>query len=319
MKAVLLGTGSTIGTLGVSAGVNGFTEYLEKCPGWESEYPDLKRVINDCRKDPIGEGEPGLDKIWTRIDYYSKFSKILGSDYGAAASIQLHKAILHAYSFKEKIQELLQSRCNYTLKDILDGLKPGDALISFNWDTLAEQIAKQIGKNLIQAPYPYTGRDIRLIKPHGSISWPRKRDDAFDIYFPGGSPLCEPVPKDIEPLVLGAVPMKSELIREIQEKEYSKLYKLISFQWRETVEVLSKATEIIVAGYSFPREDAYGRFLLREAVLRRPKAMELPIICYYAKNCADYESAFQEVFSSEVNYEYRGEVKPCEKDAESLS
>ena len=115
-----------------------------------------------------------------------------------------------------------------------------------------------------------------------------------------------------EPLVLGAVPIKSELIEEVQ-RDHPKVHETISSQWRETVDALSEATEVVVIGYSFPAEDAYGRFLLSEAVRKRPPNMELPEIRYYSlqKDRDQLEKTFREIFSCKVNYKYEGEVKPA--------
>jgi hypothetical protein len=132
MKIVLLGTGATIGTLGKSGGVEHFVKRLnEASKTWRRDYPDLNQLIKDC---DVDEGKIRLDQIWTRIDYYSKFKRILVSDYGANASIQLHKAVLEAYSFTKEIDCLLKdNKKEFTLKNILSKLETGDTLISFNW------------------------------------------------------------------------------------------------------------------------------------------------------------------------------------------
>lgn len=288
MKAILLGTGATIGTLGTNGGVDGFVKRLNTVrPNWKRDYPELARVIVDCKEEPE---QLGLDWLWTRIDYCSKFRGILGSDYGVNAAIQLRKAVLDAYSFGDEISQLCTATAEFTLKRVLRELSPGDALISFNWDTLAETIVlRMLGKDLVQVPYPVTNTQVRLIKPHGSLSW-EHRSDAPVHFQEGSNPRLQPMAVEsvhaepasfAQPLVLGAVPIKSELLEEIQRYQFG-LYETISAQWREVVDVLSRVTEIVVVGYRFPAEDAYGRFLFREAVLRRPKQTGLPPICYYA-------------------------------------
>ncbi len=51
MKAIISGTGATIGTLGINGGVKGFEDRLTDVrPCWQRDYLDLKRAIDDCRK-----------------------------------------------------------------------------------------------------------------------------------------------------------------------------------------------------------------------------------------------------------------------------
>ncbi len=73
----------------------------------------------------------------------------------------------------------------------------------------------------------------------------------------------------------------------------------------------------MVLGYSFPAEDAYGRFLFREAVRRRPENLTPPKIRYYDLPEYRYlvEKAFREVFSEMVDCRYMGKVKTAEQFA----
>src|SRR5262249_50848039 len=78
-----------------------------------------------------------------------------------------------------------------------------------------------------------------------------------------------------DPLVLGAVPIKSELIREVQQVcGSSRIFDVVMSHWRAASEAVREADEITVLGYSFPREDQYGRFLMQERVSKRSKPIE---------------------------------------------
>jgi len=319
MKVVVLGTGATSGTLQTDGGVDGFVKRLKAAqPNWEQDYKELARVVDDCEKKPE---QLGLDRIWTRIDYYSKFKLIFGSDYGSKAAIQIRKAVADAYSFKNEIDQLCATDTDFTLKRVLRGLTAGDALISFNWDTVAETILQhmlaQDGQELVQAPHPSASSHIRLIKPHGSLSWVH-RSDAPVVFRNGSQPRLEQMTSDqikevsggfVQPLLLGAVPIKSELLDEIQRGQAG-LHETVADQWREALDVLSRATVVEVVGYRFPAEDGYGRFILREAIRRRSPGSKLPTVRYYSLQCdrGEFEQAFREVFGPDVNYEYLGEV-----------
>src|ERR1019366_8619457 len=323
MKVVILGAGSTIGTFnGASLGVDRFVDRLYYVRGvsWRDEYRGLCRVIGDC-KSPPGK-TPSLDRVWTRIDYYSKLDRSLGTTPGDA-SLDFHKALLDAYSLTaDERAALAEADAEFTLKTILRPLDSGDALISFNWDTAAERVAKTLNLDLASA---HESR-IRLIKPHGSLSWrhcaakPGSQECAVH-WSDNGAPLLEPmnpcdvVPHDggqnahfCEPLVLGAVPIKSELLREVQ-REHAGVYERVADQWAEVVRAITHASELVVAGYGFPPEDGYGHFLLREAAGRRGRT-PLSIVYYSLPiDRAKVEASMRDIFGDDVNYRFAGCVK----------
>src|SRR4029077_8690225 len=113
-----------------------------------------------------------------------------------------------------------------------------------------------------------------------------------------------------EPLVLGAVPIKSELLAEIQ-RDHVNVYETIADQWAEDGSAITRAPELVVAGYSFPPEDGYGHFLLREAVAKRGNAPP-PIIAYYALpgDRAKIEASMCDIFGDCANYVFKGPMKP---------
>ena len=126
---------------------------------------------------------------------------------------------------------------------------------------------------------------------------------------------CEVVPHHggqdahfCEPLVLGAVPIKSELLREVQ-REHADVYKRVADQWAQVVCAIAHATELVVAGYGFPPEDRYGHFLLREAAGRRGRT---PLsIVYYSlpSDRANVEASMRDIFGDDVNYTFAGRVE----------
>jgi hypothetical protein len=70
-------------------------------------------------------------------------------------------------------------------------------------------------------------------------------------------------------LIVGAVPMKSELIKQVGTPGKDSAYPVVVKQWRAFLRAVTEADELCVVGYSFPPEDAYGRFLIRQAARRR--------------------------------------------------
>jgi hypothetical protein len=320
MKVLILGTGSTIGTLwnvahGAELGVYGFTKRLSRVKRrWRDDYAALARVVADC-------GSENLDQIWTHLDYTIKFQRSLGGNpYVPGTSGELHRALLDAYSLTDEVAKLdLQS--DFTLKTELMRLADGDVLVSFNWDTTAERIGADLGMRLRVAGPNLDGlaeRAVNLVKPHGSLSWEDggtpgsvKRDDL-------GRPRLTPMRVEavhplgrghMQPLVLGTVAMKEQLIEGTQAAN-PKIYEVFADQWAAVVQAIASATALTVIGYSFPSEDTYGRFLLGEAAKRR--TTPLPRIEYYAakKDQKVVKQALRDVFG-EVRCDFMGRACPA--------
>jgi hypothetical protein len=293
MKVVVLGAGATRGTFdNENLGAAHFLQRLEEVPTprdrW-SACTQIKRAAKVC-------GSDNLDRIWTHVDYAGKFQRALGGtpNYDDVSG-ELRRAILRAYGLKDELAKLfatLNASSQFTLKKHLSSLSDGDALISFNWDTAAEQIFPKVNKaRLVAAGPPLYEQAVNLIKPHGSLSWEDRgkgngvhwRDDAT------GGPLLDLVAMAEkqsypQPLVLGALPLKDELLEKTQE-DNPEIYRVIADQWAAVVRAVEHASEIVFIGYGFPDEDTYGRFLFREAARRRNG--DVPRVSFYAPREAE--------------------------------
>lgn len=286
MKAFFFGAGSSCGTVDAPVAARfGYT--LNLIDGnWQANYPALLQVVQHLDL-PLDNW--GLEPVWSCIDYYAK----LGGAIGAAPSWtdespQLKKALLKVYGQRcDQQAEQLPLDDSYTLGNTLKNeLQLGDLLISFNYDTIVERLARRFGHHLRSTNSQDTKSAIVLVKPHGSTSWTLDRSRytvtcaALD-----GSPLFDSltdadVQAQREPLVLGAVPIKSELIREVQWcNQVPAVFTTIQEQWKAVVRAVSDADSLVILGYGFPKEDQYGRFLMQEGVRRR-KGRSLDIAFY---------------------------------------
>ena len=119
----------------------------------------------------------------------------------------------------------------------------------------------------------------------------------------------------VDPLLLGAVPIKSELIDEVQcFYGTHRVHDVVLAHWRAVADAVRDAEGIIVLGYSFPKEDAYGRFFLREALRERSRPILRFEIFDLAPREAEIKCSMCEAFGSNVTLElkYIGEVKPAD-------
>lgn len=278
--------GATIGTLGRPE-VEGFGGGLARLVGnWTDSFPNLAGAVRDMDPPPRQRDDWNLDRLWTRVDYYAKHAPALGSHpHPGDVSIELHRAVATVYGGLDQAV-LADFLPRTSLHAILTGMRAGDLIVSLSWDTLvefvAERVARDAGLRLVQAPHPCGPGDVVVFaKPHGSLAWRRPLlpgpDPPIMMWGPAGTPLLDPVPADqirvdgnclLQPLLLGAVPIKSELIREVQAG-CPHIYEIVMSQWRVFCDAFARADRIVVVGYRFPPEDAYGSYLLSEAARRR--------------------------------------------------
>jgi len=286
MKAIFVGAGCSYGTLGGHPACPPLARYFGRFLAKDTlfRYPELTKVACHLGKQLC---EIGMEELWSCIDYHAKFGPGRGGclnsswDNGhAVVELKAH-ALLQAFGRAcDQAASDIRSG-DFTLKSVLSTLQEGDAIVSFNWDTLTERLAKECCsvklKHSSCATHPGF---VRFAKPHGSASW-RLCDGITD-----GEPNLTSLEVGIEgsdPLVLGAVPIKSELIKEVQLQQGAPaIFTVVMSQWAAAVDAVRNADEFVVLGYSFPKEDHHGRFLLQEGARQRKKHIKR--IEYYDPN-----------------------------------
>jgi hypothetical protein len=318
MRAFLLGAGASRGTFGafrvpVAAEFGRALATLD--PRWAKRYPALRLVVEHLGLDP---NTWPLEPVWSCIDYYAKLEQALpAGKTWQNESPELKKALLAVYG-RRCDNRANRARHNCTLATLFrDELRAGDVLVSFNYDTIAERIARRCGHRL-QAVRRDRGI-VALAKPHGSTSWSLDLNSRSVTWStPRGAPLlssltARDVDRRREPLLLGAVPIKSELIWEVQAvHRVPAVFNAIRLQWRAVVEAVRDADTIVVVGYSFPPEDQYGRFLVREGLRLRAKNKKVRIDLFEVDDKAAVRAReIRRVFSGHVRQiVFRGPVRP---------
>lgn len=312
MDLFILGAGASRGVLSGNDVVPTSAEFgkilCHVKPNWITEYPALFKVVEHlglCTKDWR------LEPVWSCLDWYAKLQPALPKPRPwNDESRQLKKALLDV--FGTRCDHLANEvRDDSTLANILrDDVKPGDTLVSFNYDTIAERLAAMLGCQLDARPRGGTG--VAFAKPHGSASWTLDLGKgSVEWLSSDGTPLdtsltTGDVDVGREPLLLGAVPIKSELIREVQTSGGTpSVYDVVAYQWRVLVEAIRDVKKIVLVGYRFPMEDVYGRFLIQEGLrLRRRNSIDIQ---YYElkreKNnlCGEIKDVFRD-FATNIEY-----------------
>lgn len=146
-------------------------------------------------------------------------------------------------------------------------LRPTDVVITFNWDITLETALSH--RASIFNTYSRKGRKknhIVILKPHGSIDWyersdlPRsaadecwKLDDTYVVY-PYSDFAEHPTVRELQPLI----------VPPVAAKEFSAEF--LKRTWRGVYRAVSDATELLIIGYSLPKEDQFARLVLRRAI-----------------------------------------------------
>lgn len=325
MKAFLLGAGASRGTFQSSATpvpvAAEFGKVLHSINrSWRKKYPALFKVVSHLKL-PLANWS--LEPVWSCMDYYAKLEQAIPRRRGwKHESPQLKKALLDVYGRRcDQAADRLPLTDGYTLGHLLKRtLKPGDALISFNYDTIVERLAHRFGHKLQSVCAEKRKNAISLAKPHGplcSTSWTLALSTGrVTSALANGAPLRDSLaPRDVdrrrEPVLLGTVPIKSELIREVQTCMNSPdVFSIITKHWRALVEGVRDADRLIIVGYGFPKEDQYGRFLIQEGMRLRGRA---PTIEFYELKEKKRERAqnIVDAFGGRLRKPtFRGEVEP---------
>ena len=322
MKAFFFGAGCSYGTLQNYYACpisKDFGKYLERLNAW-NRYTDLRKAAEHL--DYRGRlSEIGLEELWSLIDHYAKFSDKRGPGGFLSeppwlwdAECELKRALIRLCGAAcVDAAKAIRRTSDCTLVDLLlNQVRPGDVVVSFNWDTLVERLAKKFGLTFTHSRGRPT-KCIEFAKPHGSASW---QVGSIRLEHLRGRPLLDPlVENDItpgkswtEPLLLGAVPMKSELIFEVQKCYAPHVFTVIMNQWQAVVEAVRTAGTIVVLGYGFPKEDEYGRFFCKEGVRQRHRPLKR--VEYYNVS-RESGCAIREVFGEEAKVVWKGPVTPA--------
>lgn len=161
------------------------------------------------------------------------------------------------------------------LRNVVAGLAPGDAVLTFNWDTLAEWSLSDLGlwhpttgyglsprlAYLDGEPATAVRSAVTVWKLHGSVGWYRERgalyfESPFLQAFHLDPPLDDSIAQDV---VLGppseALLLHPSYLKQLQGATLQQI-------WVRAAAALETADELRVYGYSLPPSDAGARVLL---------------------------------------------------------
>jgi hypothetical protein len=173
-------------------------------------------------------------------------------------------------------------------------LRPGDAIISFNYDCSLERVLLQQGRfsvkytenwpsiqflipNILEPKHVVADKgEILLLKLHGSVGWqPFSYQECIGIPSEHLEGLGAKAEVDYPDSGDWTLATNRTMIVPTWFKTFQPDY-LFGHLWRQALEVALNASEVIVIGYSFPPADS-AAWVLRQAGSREWKFVDRPV------------------------------------------
>jgi hypothetical protein len=211
---------------------------------------------------------PPFEEFLSLVDVYLEFADVIKREHSFSKDevAQIKKDLLLATSVV--LHEALPPADRSRVTKFAEVLRPGDVVITFNWDLLVEEALYDLKKE-----WKYELRDgvICILKPHGSLDWYDSKEASIapDLVFPLNQKFRRilvfkrfrppRVPNPVVPVILPPVINKKIVYKELQSI------------WRGAWLALRHAPEIYVIGYSLPPEDLHARFTIRSAIRANEK------------------------------------------------
>ncbi len=228
-------------------------------------------VLEFLRTEYPANDLPTLETVFTEMAGFERFLHQFAVRPGRPSTrYQKQLGYLHALIpavFRAAFNDV---RCDWHDR-IARALRSGDALISFNYDTLIDDACRRNSDGIWAAdcgygfdigvgtddwsaktrPGPFPEEYLRLLKPHGSLHWTRVNEDKRTLALRGNPYALSPATKNIIPptwdkTVLGQWPWKPV--------------------WRECSRYLQYARCLIVIGYSVPVTDLMTQALIKSSL-----------------------------------------------------
>lgn len=214
-----------------------------------------------------------LEEYFTQIEFFTKslkYDRKLNTKFYERLS-SARKNLFQALS--AVLEEAIPGDSHPYHSSIVEMLQRGDAIFSFNYDTLIDLALKNKGSEkwnpekgygfplkskckIIGAEHwkpsnPSSPDSIKLLKLHGSVHW-KIKDDNSEIE------LKQRTHKQYQKPQFSIIPPEWN-----KSEKDSPIYKRL---WSLATEALSKASNIVLVGYSFSNNDLHSLALFRLAV-----------------------------------------------------
>ena len=251
--------------------------------------------------EPAWGNYPNVEELLSLMDVYVEFSgKVKSSHKFEPDEVEELKGELLAAisaSLSECTAKVrIQSTQFFRLAKIT---RPGDVVISFNWDLLFESALTELERDW---EYELKGDKLALLKPHGSVDW--FDSETTKIKLSLTSPVIDKIGK-LRVFQHFRMPrLRSQVTPVIVPPLIRKKWKYKEFDriWRCAWRALRTAEEIYIIGFSLPPEDLHVRFVIRSAVRINEETRAAPLRVTVVNPDKTVYLRFDRLMKTRVNY-----------------
>ncbi len=201
--------------------------------------------------------------------------------------------------------------------------KSRSMLITFNYDTVIEKLALQLGKvDLLSDLYcvavaPLHSRNqgfghgtiikpkFHLLKLHGSLNWFYTGDASYagqPIYYTHSSQLQLPEEhQDLAPII----------IPPVMDKNRFYFHNALKHQWRLAKKSIQEAEHVFFIGYSIPSTDFSIQFFLKEAFMQSKAKVFVIVKESDSEQANEIKVRYEKIFKGGlVQFEFKNATSP---------
>lgn len=303
--------------------------------------PLIHEFLDIAEKEGVLKPDEEHKELVDFIDkYFGEYSSVNIEKLASFLTTELIPDIYQRNIYRDKLYGQLISIVTDTLSGIQDHpvnknvqdtykkfvdkvVKNRTNIITFNYDLILDKLLLDTGRWLHTTGYgveipldveclvPMDNSKMQYLKLHGSLNWSRrivphpKYGDRIVL-----SPFGFNVSHKYFPLIYTGSPSESFydpfIVPPIMTKESFYKNTLLQNIWYEAKDLLCKANEIFIIGYSFPPADFPAEFLFRQSIASPPSEIEKKIIVINREIDKSYKNRVENIFQK-ATFEYREE------------
>lgn len=228
-----------------------------------------------------------VEEFMSSLDAFRTYSEVTGTWKGLLISPErIMPLFLHTLA--RTIQEMSPDESPQYYRNFASKLRPGDTVITLNWDCLLEKACDAVGVKWAYPQLQITGGQshgivddqvVNIVKLHGSVDWRLMRHDLeYDqiLYlherFPAVVRTDMPLREERNDFLLEDEKVKVQIAETpfiIPPSHFKNFPQtgLPGLLWSCAYKALTRASHITIIGYSLPVTDYLPRWLLRIGLL----------------------------------------------------
>jgi len=238
----------------------------------EKDYAQYAKPVLEFLRSDYGPGAlPTLETVFTQLEGFERFLRQFSTGRGRRTG-RYQKQLGYLQQLIPTVFRAAMDEASCKWHDRIAGaLRAGDAVVSFNYDTLIDSSLRRWSKGVWTAdggygvkaisgvnewsaaptPGPIPKEPLRLLKPHGSLHWTNldPENECLDLHphpFGQRPAKANVIPPTWDKTVLGTWPWKPV--------------------WKAAARYLQQVRCLVVVGYSVPATDLMTQALIKSSL-----------------------------------------------------